>query len=54
MPVPRPEYLAAMKAQAIKEAPSRTARDLADVAALLRLPGIDDPPLFRQTWPCGA
>ncbi|MFL5422620.1 MAG: nucleotidyl transferase AbiEii/AbiGii toxin family protein [Myxococcales bacterium] len=47
LPVPRPEHLAAMKAQAIKETPSRTARDLADVAALLRLPGIDEAEMRR-------
>jgi hypothetical protein len=41
LPVPRPEHLAAMKAQAIHETPSRTAQDLADVATLLTLPGVD-------------
>jgi hypothetical protein len=41
LPVPRPEHLAAMKAQAIHETPSRTAKDLADVATLLKLPDVD-------------
>ena len=39
--VPRPEHLAAMKVQAIKNDPSRTYQDLADVRLLLGLPGID-------------
>jgi hypothetical protein len=39
--VPRPEHLAAMKAQAIRNDPSRLWRDLADVQHLLRLPGVD-------------
>ncbi len=39
--VPRAEHLAAMKVQAMKNDPSRELQDLADVQALLRLPGID-------------
>jgi hypothetical protein len=41
LPVPRAEHLAAMKAQAVKESPGRASKDLADVAALLKLPGVD-------------
>ncbi len=40
-PVPRPEHLAAMKAFAVRNAPERAWRDLADVAHLLGLPGVD-------------
>jgi hypothetical protein len=39
--VPRPEHLAAMKATAIGNDPSRRHRDLADVQFLLSLPGTD-------------
>lgn len=39
--VPRAEHLAAMKVQAMKNDPSRELQDLADVQALLRLPGVD-------------
>lgn len=39
--VPKPEHLAAMKAQAIKEAPERALQDLVDVAYLLQVPGVD-------------
>ena len=39
--VPRPEHLAAMKALATKNDPSRALRDLADVRFLLDLPGVD-------------
>jgi hypothetical protein len=39
--VPRAEHLAAMKVQAIKNDPRRELQDLADVQALLRLPGVD-------------
>jgi hypothetical protein len=39
--VPRPEHLAAMKALATKNDPSRALRDLADVRFLLGLPGVD-------------
>lgn len=40
-PVPRPEHLAAMKVQAIKNDPERRLQDLADIQSLLRLPGVD-------------
>src|ERR1041384_6709318 len=36
-----PEHLAAMKAQAIQSNPSRLHKDLADVQALLQVPGVD-------------
>ena len=39
--VPRPEHLVAMKVQAVKNDPRRALRDLADVEALLQLPGVD-------------
>jgi len=39
--VPRPEYLVAMKLQAIRNDPSRRLRDLADIQHLMRLPGVD-------------
>lgn len=42
LPVPRPEHLIAMKVQAIKNDPRRAFKDLADVQALMRLPGIDE------------
>lgn len=40
--VPRPEHLAAMKVQAMKNDPERRLQDLADVRFLLDLPGIDE------------
>ena len=39
--VPRPEHLAAMKVQAIKNDPTRALQDLADIGFLLRQPGVD-------------
>ncbi len=39
--VPRAEHLAAMKVQAMKNDQSRELQDLADIQALLRLPGVD-------------
>jgi hypothetical protein len=39
--VPRAEHLIAMKVQAIKNDPKRAFKDLADVQALMRLPGVD-------------
>lgn len=39
--MPCPEHLAAMKAFAVKNAPERAARDLADVAFLLGLPRVN-------------
>ena len=41
IPVPRPEHLAAMKAYSIKNDPSRTLRELADIRTLLDAPGVD-------------
>jgi len=41
VPVLRPEHLAAMKAFAMKNDPSRTFRELADIQFLLTLPGVD-------------
>jgi hypothetical protein len=40
-PVPRPEHLAAMKVQAMRNDPTRLVQDLADVQELLRLPETD-------------
>jgi hypothetical protein len=39
--VPKPEHLAALKVQAIKNDPERALQDLADVRFLLTLPGVD-------------
>lgn len=39
--VPKPEHLAALKAQATKNDPSRAPSDMADVRFLLGLPGVD-------------
>jgi hypothetical protein len=41
VPVARPEHLAAMKVQAMKNDPSRAFGDMADIGFLLRLPGVD-------------
>ncbi|MBN2319814.1 MAG: nucleotidyl transferase AbiEii/AbiGii toxin family protein [Acidobacteria bacterium] len=41
IPVPRAEYLAAMKIQAMKNDPERTFQEMADIQFLMRLPGID-------------
>ncbi len=43
VPVPRPEHLAAMKVLAMKNDPSRTFKELADLQLLLALPGMDLP-----------
>ncbi len=40
--VPRPEHLAAMKVQAMKNDPSRSLQEMADILFLLGLPGIDE------------
>lgn len=40
--VPSPEHLAAMKVQAMKNAPSRTFQELSDIQFLLGLPGVDE------------
>ncbi len=39
--VPRPEHLAAMKVLAMKNDPKRRLQELADIARLLELPGVD-------------
>jgi len=39
--VPRPEHLAAMKVRAMKNDPTRTLQDMADIQGLLRLPETD-------------
>lgn len=52
-PVPRPEHLAAMKVQAMKNDPERTFREMADLLFLLRLPGIDRSEVRRQFERCG-
>jgi hypothetical protein len=42
LPVPRPEHLAAMKVQAMKNDPRRTLQELADIQFLLGVPGVDE------------
>jgi hypothetical protein len=42
LPVPRPEHLAAMKVQAMKNDPGRTLQEMADIQFLLQVPGIDE------------
>jgi hypothetical protein len=42
VPVPRPEHLAAMKVQAMKNDPERALQDMADVRFLLSLPGVNE------------
>jgi len=41
MPVPKPEHLAALKVLAMKNDPSRTLQDMADIRFLVSLPGVD-------------
>ena len=41
IPVPRPEHLIAMKVVAMKNDPSRTYQDMADIRFLLGLPDVD-------------
>jgi hypothetical protein len=41
LPVPRPEHLAAMKVQAMKNDPERRHQELADIRFLMSLPGVD-------------
>ena len=41
IPVPRPEHLIAMKIHAIRHDPARVWQDMADIAYLVRLDGID-------------
>ena len=40
-PVPRPEHLAALKILAMKNDPSRTFQEMADLRFLIALPGVD-------------
>jgi hypothetical protein len=40
--VPRPEHLAAMKIHAMKNDPSRTLQEMADIQFLLSVPGVDE------------
>jgi len=42
VPVPRPEHLAAMKIQAMKNDPRRTLGEMEDIRFILTLPGIDE------------
>jgi hypothetical protein len=42
LPVPRPEHLAAMKVQAMRNDPGRTLQEMADIQFLLRIPGVDE------------
>jgi hypothetical protein len=42
VPVPRPEHLAAMKIHAMKNDPSRTLQEMADIQFLLGLPDVDE------------
>jgi hypothetical protein len=42
LPVPRPEFLIAMKVHAMRNDPRRTFKELADIQHLMRLPGIDE------------
>lgn len=42
VPVPRPEHLAAMKVQAMRNDPQRALRELDDIRFILELPGIDE------------
>jgi hypothetical protein len=41
IPVPRPEHLIAMKVVAMKNDPSRTFQDMADIRFLMTMPGVD-------------
>lgn len=41
IPVPKPEHLAAMKVQAMRDDPARSFQELADVRALLARPDVD-------------
>lgn len=41
VPLPKPEHLAALKVQAMKNDPSRTFQDMADIRFLVNLPGVD-------------
>ena len=47
VPVPKPEHLAAMKVQAMKNDPERTLQEMADIHFLLGLPGVDEDEVKR-------
>ena len=42
VPVPRPEHLAAMKAHAMKNDPTRALQEMSDIRFLLQLDGVDE------------
>ena len=42
VPVPRAEHLVAMKVHAMRNDPSRTLQEMADIQFLMRRPGVDD------------
>lgn len=46
--VPKPEHLAAMKVQAMKNDPARTFQEMADIRHLLNLPGVDREEIRRH------
>ena len=46
--IPSPEHLAAMKGLAMKNDPSRTFRELADIQFLLTLPGVSRDDIRRH------
>lgn len=48
IPIPTPEHLAAMKVLAMKNDPSRTYQDLADIRTLMQQPGVDREEIGRQ------
>jgi len=41
IPLPKPEHLAALKIQAMKNEPARTFQDMGDIRFLVNLPGVD-------------
>lgn len=47
VPVPKAEHLAAMKVHAMKNDPTRTFKELADIQFLMKLPGFDEEELKR-------
>ena len=47
MLVPAPEHIAAMKVQAMKNDPTRTLKEMADIQYLLQLPGVDEAEIRR-------
>lgn len=53
MAVPRPEHLAAMKIQAMKNDPERTYQEMADIQFLLGLPGINEEEIKGFFEKCG-